>query len=220
MPIRRRICPACKKAGLTASLKLIYTCVYCNFTASPTDEHAVQLILAANTAPLSDKRVVFTSEDAWDYLVQTAKRYNYVRGERLPHGMFRFVAALADLAYVDTRPTNLQSTDQWSTGLQRYRRRKMILPGHVLASLRSIADEHRITPFRYQTAILDGYTNRAPAHINDAPIYVDQIPFASAVLEAIGLRYLSPATPPGIPTLAVGPWRGPPRRGTRTFHAY
>lgn len=129
------------------------------------------------------------TDGAWEWLVQNARRYGYVTARERAYGMCWFIGELAQHRFTDTRPDYMTGTDQWYEGIDMPRQRLIALDALTLARLVACGREHHIEPFTRQRPV----TNGLRAHVRRTRTKTYTAPtLASAVLEAIGLRWLTP----------------------------
>lgn len=143
------------------------------------------------------------SPRAWDYLAQEAASKgwcNDINTESRPsfttRGIGRFIGTLPNIDYVDSRPIHMLGTGVWYEGAERSIQHVLSLPAETIQSLAKLAMRFMILPKRVQTLILN---DRIAIEVT-VSAYIDLVSKASerelagAVLEAIGVRYLSPIT--------------------------
>lgn len=155
------------------------------------------------------KRAVLlqVSDTAWDHLVLTASSLEWIRQVNTisvpgtgSYNINRFIEAISTLDYADTRPESLQGTAIWSDG-EPASKRHVRLDTETTDLFRYIAVLHRIPPREYQGKAL---TEQVALELDDEAYAqaistpnATPVALTSAVLEAIGCRYLRP-TAPGI----------------------
>lgn len=130
----------------------------------------------------------YISDKAYATLVTMAMSGGFVsmNAQRM-HGMSKFIIALSRRQYTDTRPDFMKADDEylismrhtptWIPGEQPRKSRGITINQSTLVRLGVIALEHRIFIGRYYKG---------------GPMYNSPVSIAGAVLEAIGLNYLTP----------------------------
>lgn len=199
--MRLHPCPACKRRTVTVSISRPdeYHCKLCPWAIRADDKPAVLALQALSAAtPHSLEQSIYLTDEAWEWLKQTGHAYKYMRAAKNARNVNVFIAALSTLSYTDTRPLNLADTDQWWKGYNMPRRRGILVPDDVAQRFKALADLHGIAPRRSQKAIVYGLR----ARVGEYPDTYGPNAYVAAVVEAIGLRWLTPAEP--IPA--------PPRR--------
>lgn len=114
------------------------------------------------------------SDEAYNHLISDATRYGYIPNKMSGNarGLHLFIANLATLSYTDTRPPIY--SDEWSKLTPRPTR-LIRMTETTAAALLTLAFNHNIS---------NRFHPQGP------------LSYISAVLEAIGLRFLSPTTEP------------------------
>lgn len=140
---------------------------------------------------------VRVTDPAWEWIIQTAQQYGYVQAGCIKaRGVHYFIEALSLVPhYYDARPVFMQTTDQWYTGLDMPRERLLALDPSTITRLVILARIWRIYPYPTQQPIIKGLRERMP------PKRAEQYQRAARVapvLEAIGLRWLRPASSPSV----------------------
>lgn len=194
-------CPDCGLFGIRVALDnpTLFTCKYCDFTAYiPQDADALQRLREAQSDRLAIAKQrtklarVYLTDGAYSWHVQMAHDLGYVRATYKANGLFRYVAALATLDYVDARPAYLRGTPVWYTSTTPTPRR-VKLQDSVVDLLWRTASKHGIAPYRYQRYAAEGFAPKTPS-----PVY-DGYSYCGPLLEAIGLCYLVPHPDTPIP---------------------
>lgn len=146
--------------------------------------------------------------EAWSWITQSAYALGYVRTDKLNRGVGLFLHQLSRVEYIDARPEDMQSTDQWSAGIEPGMVRIIVLDAADIMCFAAIARQYRIAPFRSQNPVRNGRSLRIKREsvLTNAGDTV----LVAPVLEAIGLRWLVPTTT--IMPAPSGLWARPPRR--------
>ena len=164
---------------------------------------------------------LFLSDEAWQrharWAVENGWCYedsiNTVDNPGYTTRVSRWFVAISSLEYVDTRPDYMQDSPVWTNG-EPVRRRTLRLPGAevVLERLVALAFKHHIPPRWRQWATMAELPAGLPpilsdAHYKEAVLKASKdataLSYASAVLEAIGLAYLTPYRRWPIPSVQI-----------------
>lgn len=144
------------------------------------------------------------SQDAYKGLLSLCEAHNYYNANSLSNrGISRMFLACehAKIKWQDSRPPSLKEQDHiatifqqariWSEGTQKIQ--YSIGETAPLSYLLMLAYEHHILSYSEQNKTLRSTNMRTRVPVSNSPLSI-----ASAVLEAIGLFYLTPLSP--IPT--------------------
>jgi hypothetical protein len=165
---------------------------------------------------------LWLSDHAWDSLAREAHALGWIRAVNtvnIPGLSTRYIArffdALSVLEYQDTRPEQFEGTCVWQEGERTFKRHVSLEP-QPLSLLAGIATRYRIPPRWYASLV---FNERAIATLDTAQyaaIIANEhttVPgLASAALEAIGVKYL---TPPLYPAAPRGLFRNRQRTGNQ-----
>ena len=136
------------------------------------------------------------SDEAYDNLIVIAETFQFIsKGTEKKRGISEFFNALAEKDFIDTRPDELREYDEamlrnyrqpmWGLGLYTRRPRYLKLTDKALELYVKHAILHRIFVGREYTG---------------GPYFKSQIAITAAILEAIGLHFLTPVEFPSPKT--------------------